>query len=110
MTASLMPDEVMETIQAASKEFVMLDEVQEKVGERIARMCHAEAATVTSGCWSALVLGTAGVLTGTDPKKIAQLPHLQYTGMKSEVIVQKSHNVGDAVVSELQRPPGQNSA
>jgi D-glucosaminate-6-phosphate ammonia-lyase len=40
------------------------------------------------------VLGTAGVLTGTDPKKIAQLPHLQYTGMKSEVIVQKSHNVG----------------
>jgi uncharacterized pyridoxal phosphate-dependent enzyme len=94
MTASLMPDEVMETIQAASKEFVMLDEVQDKVGERIAQMCHAEAATVTSGCWSALVLGTAGVLTGTDPKKITKLPHLQYTGMKSEVIVQKSHNVG----------------
>jgi uncharacterized pyridoxal phosphate-dependent enzyme len=94
MTASLMPEEVMEVMQAASKEFVMLDEVQDKVGEKIAHLCHAEAATVTSGCWSALVLGTAGVLTGPDPKKIAQLPHLQYTGMKSEVIVQKSHNVG----------------
>jgi len=94
MTASLMHDEVMEAINAASTEFVMLDEVQDKVGEKIAKMCHAEAATVTAGTWSALVLGTAGVLTGMDVKKVAQLPHLQYTGMKSEVIVQKGHNVG----------------
>ena len=94
MTASLMHDEVMEAINAGSKEFVMLDEVQDKVGEKIAKMCHAEAATVTAGTWSALVLGTAGVLTGMDLKKVAQLPHLQYTGMKSEVIVQKGHNVG----------------
>jgi L-seryl-tRNA(Ser) seleniumtransferase len=55
-------------------------------------MCHAESATVTAGCWSALVLGTAGVLTGMDTKKVAQLPNLE--GMKSEVIVQKSHNEG----------------
>lgn len=26
-------------------------------------------------------------------KKVAQLPHLEYTGMKSEVIVQKGHKV-----------------
>ncbi|MFD2203125.1 selenocysteine synthase [Shivajiella indica] len=91
MTASLMPDEVMETIQASSKEFIMLDEVQDKVGEKIAALCHAEAATVTSGCWSAMVLGLAGVLTGTDKEKIAQLPNLK--GMKSQVIVQKTHNV-----------------
>ena len=32
MTASLMHDEVIEAITAASKEFVMLDEVQDKVG------------------------------------------------------------------------------
>lgn len=91
MTASLMPEEVMETIEASSKEFIMLDEVQDKVGEKIAEICHAEAATVTSGCWSAMVLGLAGVLTGTDKEKIAQIPNLK--GMKSEVIVQKSHNV-----------------
>jgi uncharacterized pyridoxal phosphate-dependent enzyme len=91
MTASLMPEEVMETIEASSKEFIMLDDVQDKVGEKIAEICHAEAATVTSGCWSAMVLGLAGVLTGTDKEKIAQLPNLK--GMKSEVIVQKSHNV-----------------
>ncbi len=92
MTASLMPKEVMETIQISGTQFAMLDEVQDKVGEKIAKLCHAEAATVTAGCWSAMVLGLAGVLTGTDKKKVAQLPNLE--GMKNEVIVQKSHNVG----------------
>lgn len=92
MTASLMHDEVVETIKQGAKQFAMLDEVQDKVGEKIAELCHAEAATVTAGCWSALVLGTAGVLTGMDMKKVAQLPDV--TGMKAEVIVQKGHNVG----------------
>lgn len=92
MTASLMPKEVMDTIVASGTRYAMLDEVQDKVGEKIAELCHAEAATVTAGCWSAMVLGLAGVLTGTDRKKISQLPNLE--GMKNEVIVQKSHNVG----------------
>lgn len=92
MTASLMPKEVMETITLSGTQFAMLDEVQDKVGEKIAKLCHSEAATVTAGCWSAMVLGLAGVLTGTDKKKVAQLPNLE--GMKSQVIVQKSHNVG----------------
>lgn len=70
MTASLMPDEVVEAIVSTSREFVLLDEVQDKVGERIAAMCHAEAATVTAGCWSAMVLGTAGVLKGMDIKYV----------------------------------------
>src|SRR4051812_14980274 len=69
MTASLMPEEVMDAINHSAKEFVMLDEVQDKVGEKIAAMCHAEAAMVTAGCWSAMVLGMAGALTGTDTKK-----------------------------------------
>src|SRR3954469_18724170 len=94
MTASLMPQEVIDAINAAAKEFVMLDEVQDKVGEKIAAMCHAEAAMVTAGCWSAIVLGMAGVLTGKDSKKIALLPNLEGTGLKSEVIVQKSHMNG----------------
>jgi len=91
MTASLMHDDVMEAIQSSSKEFVMLEDVQDKVGQKIADLCRAEAAMVTAGCWSALVLGTAGVLTGTDPKKVALLPKLEGTGMKSEVIIQKTH-------------------
>jgi L-seryl-tRNA(Ser) seleniumtransferase len=63
MTASLMPDEVMDAMQYASREFVMLDELQDKVGARIASLVRCEAATVTSGCFSAITLGLAGVLT-----------------------------------------------
>ena len=92
MTASLMPPEVMEAINYASKHFVMLDELHDKVGERIATLVHAEAAMVTSGAASALTLGTAAVLTGPDRQKIVDLPDL--AGMKSEVIVQKTHRFG----------------
>jgi L-seryl-tRNA(Ser) seleniumtransferase len=93
MTASLMHDEVLDAINSSAKEFIMYDEVQDKAGEKIAALCHAEAAMVTAGCWSALVLGTAGVLTGMDVQKIALLPNVE--GLeKNEVIVQKGHNHG----------------
>jgi L-seryl-tRNA(Ser) seleniumtransferase len=94
LTGSLMTDEVVQAINTVSKKYVQLDEVQDKVGAKIAALCHAEAATVTAGCWSALVLGMAGVLTGMDTKKVAQLPFLEGTDMKSEVLLQKSHSVG----------------
>ncbi len=95
MTASLMQDEVMEAINASSKEFIMLNEVQDKVGERIAKMVHSEAAMVTAGAFSALTLGMAGILTGSDPEKVKQLPHnLEKAGIKSEVILQKGHYDG----------------
>jgi uncharacterized pyridoxal phosphate-dependent enzyme len=92
MTASLMPPEVIEAITYASKHYVMLDELNDRIGERIARLVRCEAAMVTSGAASALTLGTAGVLTGTDQRKIVDLPNL--AGMKSEVIIQKSHRFG----------------
>jgi L-seryl-tRNA(Ser) seleniumtransferase len=47
---------------------------------------------VTSGAASALTLGTAAVLTGTDRQKIVDLPNL--ASMKSEVIIQKAHRFG----------------
>jgi L-seryl-tRNA(Ser) seleniumtransferase len=94
MTGSLMHDFVVDTIADGSREFCMLDEVQDKVGEKIAAMVHAEAAVVTSGAFSAMTLGLAGVLTGMDQKKVEQLPHLEGTGMKSEVICQKAHEIG----------------
>ena len=92
MTASLMPPEVMDAIQYASKHYVMLDELHDRVGQRIATLVRAEAAMVTSGAASALTLGTAAILTGTDPQKIVDLPNL--AGMKSEVIIQKAHRFG----------------
>jgi uncharacterized pyridoxal phosphate-dependent enzyme len=92
-TASLMHEDTVAAINAASRQFVMINEVQDKVGAKIAELCHAEAAMVSAGCWSALVLGTAGVLTGTDRQKIAKLPDVSGFD-KNEVIVQRGQNVG----------------
>jgi L-seryl-tRNA(Ser) seleniumtransferase len=92
MTASLMPPEVMAAITYASRHFVMLDELHDRAGERIAALVRAEAAMVTCGAASALTLGTAAALTGLDRQKIADLPNL--AGMKSEVIIQKAHRFG----------------
>lgn len=88
-TGSLMRPEVIEAIAAMSKKFVRFGDVQDAVGKRIAAMAGAKAACVTSGAAGALLIGTAGVLTGKDPEKIIRIPDL--TGMKSEVIIQKSH-------------------
>ena len=92
MTASLMPPEVIAAYEYASKHFVMLDELHDKVGQRIATLLRAEGAMVTCGAASALTLGTAGVLTGKDPQKAIALPDL--AGMKSEVLIQKAHRFG----------------
>lgn len=93
MTGSLMLPEVLEAIRYASKEYVMLDEIQDKAGQRIASLVRSEYAVVTSGAFSAITLGLTGVLAGMDEKKIVQIPHLEGTGMKTEVIMQKAHDI-----------------
>ena len=91
-TASLMRQEAMDAINYSSKHFVSLNELHDAVGKHIAELVHADAAMVTSGAASALTLATAGVLTQKNPEHIKNLPDL--TGMKSEVIIQKTHRVG----------------
>lgn len=88
-TGSLMRPEVLDAIRSMSKQFVRLDELHDAVGKRIAQMLGTEAAMVPSGAAAGLTLGTAAVLTGTDPGRIQRIPEL--SGMKTEVIVQKSH-------------------
>lgn len=95
LSGSLMQDETVRAIRESAKYFCRLDEVQDKVGARIAGLLHAEAAMVTAGAFSALMLGMAGVLSGTDLKKVSKIPALDDT-MKSEVILQKAHNDGYA--------------
>src|SRR5688572_11472511 len=92
LTASLPHPEVIKAVNYAALQFAKLEDLQDKVGERIAELVRCEAAMVTAGAASAITLATAAVLTGGDQAKAAQLPVL--TGMKSEVITQKSHRVG----------------
>lgn len=90
-----MRPEVVDAINYAAKQYVQLEDIQERVGVRISELLGCEDAQITSGAFSAMTLGTAGVLTGMDRKKAAQIP-TDLSGMKSEVILQKSHNIGYA--------------
>lgn len=92
MTSSIMPAEVRDAWEYASQHYVHLTKLQDAVGARIAELTGAEGAMVTSGAAGALTVGSAGVLTGTDPEKIRSLPDV--SGMKSEVITQKTHRFG----------------
>lgn len=87
---SIMPPEVVEAWIEASKHFVDLLDLQTKVGQRIAQLIGVEAAHVTTGAAGALLLGTAAVVTGTNKDRIRRLPDT--TGMKNEVILQKTHH------------------
>lgn len=93
LTASFLHPDVVKAYNYASMQFVKLEDIQDKVGERIAELLKCEAAMVTSGAASAITLGTAGVLTGGDYAKADQIPN-DMTGLKTEVIMQKTHRVG----------------
>ena len=90
--ASKMWPELHDAMSEASRHYVMLEELHDKVGARLAELIGTEAAMVTTGCAGAIHLGTCGCLTGADRAKVRQLPNL--SGMKSEVIIQKIHRNG----------------
>ena len=55
---------VVEAMRSAAQHFVNIDELQEKVGRKIAEWTHNEAAYVSSGAAAGLLLGTAACVTG----------------------------------------------
>jgi uncharacterized pyridoxal phosphate-dependent enzyme len=89
---SLMRQEVEAVMALAGQHFVSIPELEVAAGNRIAEMLKLPAgysALVTSGAAAAMQSGLAGILTRDNPQFIRQIPDL--TGMKSEVIIQKSH-------------------
>ena len=88
---SLMAPEVLETMRLAAQQFCILDELHEKVGQKIASLLDVEAAYVTSSASCGLVLTTASCMAGADPDRIVQLPDT--SGMKNEVVLQKVHRI-----------------
>jgi L-seryl-tRNA(Ser) seleniumtransferase len=94
LTASLMWPEVVDAMNYASKTFVPLNDLQEAAGKRVAELIGCEAAMITSGAAAALTVGAAACVAGKNPDWIKRIPDLAGTGMKSEVIIQKSHRYG----------------
>lgn len=92
LTASLMEEEVMEAINFMSQQYVNLNDLRDRVGERIAEMLECEGAMVTAGAASALTLGTAASITGEDRELIRNLPDIP--GSRREVVIQRTHRFG----------------
>jgi uncharacterized pyridoxal phosphate-dependent enzyme len=89
---SLPHPELEAVMNMAGRHFVSIPELEVAAGNRIAEMLKLPdgySALVTSGAAAAIQSGLAGILTGSNESLIKQLPDL--TGMKSEVIIQKSH-------------------
>jgi L-seryl-tRNA(Ser) seleniumtransferase len=70
-----MSREVMAAMLEANDFFVDMNELNTAAGIRAAELLGAEAAAITAGAFSAMILGAAACLTGTDAAKVEQLPH-----------------------------------
>jgi len=85
LSGSLILPGVRSAMDAASRQFVDMFELQEAAGRRLAALSGAESGMVTSGSAGAMAAATAACIAGTDPEKIWNLPDT--TGPKNEVIM-----------------------
>jgi L-seryl-tRNA(Ser) seleniumtransferase len=90
LSASTMPDEVQAAVALAARQPVNLRELIDASGAYLAKRLRCEAALVTSGAAAGLVLGTAACVTMGNEQSVLAIP-TDMSGMKNEVIVQKSH-------------------
>ena len=85
-----MPDEVMSAMLEANEFFVDMHELNAAAGRRVAEIMGAEAALVTAGGFSGMLLGAAACLTGTDPECVKALP--RPTWPKRKCMIQTSQS------------------
>ncbi len=83
--ATRMLPEVQQAMDAATRQYVQIDELMEGAGHRLAELTGAEWGCVTSGASAAITFGTLACVTGGDPDKLWKVPDLK--GMKDEVII-----------------------
>jgi L-seryl-tRNA(Ser) seleniumtransferase len=89
---SIMSAEVVRAMEEASRHFVRIPELKEKVGARLAELLNVPAAMVTTGAAGAITVATAACMASGDSKRVGRLPDT--SGMRTEVIQQKSHHSG----------------
>ena len=77
---------VLAAMERANRSFVDMKALLDSTGKVIAALLGAEAAFVTTGCCSAMALGAAACMAGTNPAYAAQLPDT--TGMPNEILIQ----------------------
>ncbi|MGN6701764.1 MAG: hypothetical protein ACTHKB_02225, partial [Burkholderiaceae bacterium] len=85
---SLMLPRVRAAVDAASRQFVNLDELMEAAGKRLAELTGAEWGIVTCGSAAAVALASAACIAGNDPVRMLRLPFTD--GWVNRVILPKN--------------------
>jgi L-seryl-tRNA(Ser) seleniumtransferase len=96
---SLMPPEVVAAMRAAAERYVDLPALERAAGRRIATLIGSPAiedAAIVCGAAAGLAVATAACVAGTDATRIRALPHLDWSGAKDEVVIQRTHVTGFA--------------
>ena len=107
-----MSTEVMDAIREANDFFVDMDELGIAAGRRIAEVMGAEDALVTSGGFSAMILGAAACLTGTDHERIEALPHVTWAPSECAIprghrfVYERAYSVAGARIVEIEGRDG----
>jgi seryl-tRNA(Sec) selenium transferase len=96
LSGSLELPGVRQAVEAASRQFVDMFELQRAAGKRLAELSGAESGMVTSGSAGAMASATAACIAGADPKNIWQLPDT--TGLKSEVVMLGGRSAFDSAI------------
>jgi D-glucosaminate-6-phosphate ammonia-lyase len=89
ISGSLPLPEVKAAMDAASRQFVHIDELMEAVGRRLAELTGAPWGIVTTGAAGGLTLATCACVAGADPDKLELLP-CDGRIERDEVIIPKS--------------------
>jgi L-seryl-tRNA(Ser) seleniumtransferase len=88
---TLMRPEVAAAMAEAATEFVLMDQLNAAVGEKIAEATGAEAGYVTCGSAAAMALAAAACIAGSNPAEIRKLP--DSSGMRNEIIINHGHRI-----------------
>jgi len=88
-SGTLMPAEVTDAMNQASRAFVVMEELHIAAGKRIAELIGVEAAHVTSSATAGIAMMGAACMVGCDRERIRRLPDTE--GLHDEFVVQRTH-------------------
>ncbi len=84
---SRMNEKVLNAMAEMAKYFVDMDELQEILGKKIAKLTHNEGAYITNGASAGLLISSATCMVGKSKYSQYKLPNTE--GLKNEIIVMR---------------------
>lgn len=102
---SAISDEVGQTMLQAAQNFVIVDELIDRVGQLISTHTGAEDTCVCSSATAGILISTAATVAGDDLGLIQRMPDSQ--GLKNEIIIQKGQAISFGIpITQLIRMGG----